>query len=596
MRKQIYFNLLKTWLDALLKYQLSHENMPETDGALLCPACMVVHGRCHDAVYPLIYMAEQTGDPKYLKAAKKLFAWAEHLLCDNGGFYNDAQSQWQGITAFSAVALYDILRFHGHFIDAGWKAEIEERLRQNSEWVYQNIDLQSTININYLAAAAAVMAVSGKYFKREDYQCRAGELAQLCRQHFTEDALIFGEGSPRQEITPKGCRPVDIGYNVEETLPSLLLYAQTAGDQEVMAAVKESMHRHLAFMLPDGAWDNSMGSRSFKWTYWGSRTSDGCQAAYALCHEQAVFQEAADRNIELYQKCTHHGLLYGGPDYFVHGEKPCLHHSICHAKVLATVLNHGLPEFSGLKLPVETAKTVQYFKALDTYKIKKDQWYITFTGYDHPYMKGGHASGGAITMLWHPLTGPVMLSGMTEYQLREPHNMQLSRQSKMHQSLTFRLTYYQGQTEYSSCEDFSVRLTVAETPDQVSVKAEGELKNSHHDGLADPIRYQLDYQCYKDQIKINGRLLNVRQREVEVILPIIGRHTQAFIRQEKELIFDRVKARIRVFTDQQIAEPEPVFSLVPGFEAWKIKIKPDQTDEFAVTIKIQEIKKEGKTL
>jgi hypothetical protein len=31
------------------------------------------------------------------------------------------------------------------------------------------------------------------------------------------------------------------------------------------------MDTHLEFMLHDGAWDNSWGTRNFKWTYWGNR-------------------------------------------------------------------------------------------------------------------------------------------------------------------------------------------------------------------------------------------------------------------------------------------------------------------------------------
>ena len=46
------------------------------------------------------------------------------------------------------------------------------------------------------------------------------------------------------------------------------------------------METHLEFMLPDGAWDNSWGTRSFKWTYWGGRTSDGFMGGYYL---MAVF-------------------------------------------------------------------------------------------------------------------------------------------------------------------------------------------------------------------------------------------------------------------------------------------------------------------
>lgn len=73
-------------------------------------------------------------------------------------------------------------------------------------------------------------------------------------------------------VTPKNCRPVDLGYNAEESLPALILYAELTGDEDVGRAVLRTAREHLNFMLPDGGWDNSFGSRSYKWCWWGSRT------------------------------------------------------------------------------------------------------------------------------------------------------------------------------------------------------------------------------------------------------------------------------------------------------------------------------------
>ena len=40
--------------------------------------------------------------------------------------------------------------------------------------------------------------------------------------------------------------------------------------------------------LPDGAWDNSFGTRNYKWSYRGSRTSDGCAAGYGLADDPVL--------------------------------------------------------------------------------------------------------------------------------------------------------------------------------------------------------------------------------------------------------------------------------------------------------------------
>lgn len=109
-----------------------------------------------------------------------------------------------------------------------------------------------------------------------------------------ENGLLYGEGQPAEHVTKRGCRPVDIGYNAEESIPSLILYAKTVGDSKLTEKLKEILRKLLVFMLPDGAWDNSFGTRNYKWTYWGSRTSDGCQSAYGIWgDEEPVFHEAA---------------------------------------------------------------------------------------------------------------------------------------------------------------------------------------------------------------------------------------------------------------------------------------------------------------
>ena len=187
--------------------------------------------------------------------------------------------------------------------------------------------------------------------------------------YFTEkDRLLYGEGKPRHAKSPKGCLAMDIGYNVEESLPALVLYGLMQRDEQVLGIVGESLKSHLELMLPDGAWDNSIGTRNYKWTYWGTRNAEGCQPAYALLADrEPSFLEAAWRNAKLFKKCTHDGLLYAGPHNYRHGELPSVHHTFCHAKALATLLDHGIPDTpanSGSKLPRDLEKGVVEFQDL----------------------------------------------------------------------------------------------------------------------------------------------------------------------------------------------------------------------------------------
>lgn len=66
--KQRSLDLMKKWCDALLCYQVEN-NSEYLDGALLCPACHVVHGRIADLCYPLTTLYIYTGDKHYLEVA-----------------------------------------------------------------------------------------------------------------------------------------------------------------------------------------------------------------------------------------------------------------------------------------------------------------------------------------------------------------------------------------------------------------------------------------------------------------------------------------------------------------------------------------------
>ncbi|MBR5257841.1 MAG: hypothetical protein IKV51_02705, partial [Clostridia bacterium] len=422
-----YFSLLRTWLDELLTYAVDDPGHPSLDGAILCPACSVIHGRCHDAVYPLLYMAERTGERRYLDAAGKLFKWAGYMVCDDGSVYNDSQSEWCGITAFAALSYVKALSFHGQLLSGDEKKAWEERLMKMALWLNANITAGTRTNINYLAANAAAMELTGRYFKNSVFLDSARELAAAALSHISENGLIVGEGGAYGALTPKGVRPVDIGYNVEETLPSLYEYASAAGDGPAMEQVKRLARAHLEFMLPDGAWDNSMGTRNYKWTYWGGRTSDGCQALLnALGKTEPVFAEAAYRNLMLLKSCTD-GLLYGGPHYKRHGELACVHHAFCHAKVLAQALDEGAAEFERTSLPSDAPLPVKHYPELGAYRAAMGDWRMDVCAGDLVSTKGGQASGGTVTLLWNRSYGPVAAAATTDYSLREAHNQQLTR-------------------------------------------------------------------------------------------------------------------------------------------------------------------------
>lgn len=595
MEREECLELLKNWCDGLLRYQIHDRKDARFDGGFFCPACKMIHGRCQDAVYPLLCAADLTGEKKYQDAAEAVFNWGFNMVCDDGSFYNDAQSAWNGITVFAVISLCEALNYHGHLLDLETKKQWERRMKTGAEWIAKTISPEFRNNINYHASAAAALALVGNYTKREDFFVKAKRLADYCETHFLENGLLYGEGQPSEHVTKRGCRPIDIGYNAEETLPSLLLYAKTVCNDRLIEKIKGILKKQLLFMLPDGGWDNSFGTRNYKWTYWGSRTSDGCQAAYGVWgEEEPLFHEAAVRNLNLYRKCSKDGLLYGGPHYAEHGEEPCIHHTFCHVKVLASMLDSGVWSKERVKLPSEYADPVCYFPEIDTWKIAKGDYLGTVTGYDFDYMKGGHASGGTLTMLWHQASGPVIMSSMTDYWLKEPHNMQLSLKKSQHRSLTPRIeAHWEGKT-YGSCYDYDAVIQAEEKENEIWIRSEMELKDEQHHSADVPILASLEYGFTDSGVVIKGAV-SARKSFSECsdpvfVLPIIGRHSQPLFSKQNGWRIVREKAVIDVMSlkKEALERPEPIFFLSGGFEAWEFKIQPDEYGTFQIVIHIEE--------
>ena len=354
------FGLLRDWCDALLALQVRQRDA-SLFGGVLCPACGMIHGRCHEAAYPMLYMADRTGEEKYLKAALRLFDWGENVVLPEGAVANDLKSDWKGVTAFAAVSLHDALFYHGGLLGSCTRARWEKRLSAMGGWLYRELTVGAKAYINYYAANACALSLLGNYFGRDDYLRAADALAEYCFSHVSENGLLYGECVPHEALSAKGCRGIDIGYNAEESLPSLTRYAFARKNADACDRCAELFHALLLFMLPDGAWDDSFGARAFKWTYWGSRTADGATDALLLLgRTRPVFAEAALRNLMLLRRHTARGLLQCGADYGAAAEPVCVHHTLCHAKTLASSLNAGLYGFERAALPTDEPTGTRY--------------------------------------------------------------------------------------------------------------------------------------------------------------------------------------------------------------------------------------------
>ncbi len=580
-----YQVLLKEWLDALINLQISGTNNSRLDGALLCPACCTIHGRCGDAIYPLVYMYSLTGDKKYLDSADALFEWTEaNMIVAGGGYNNGVKSSWTGITVFAAIGLGKTLLEHQNDIgEVRYEKWLTTFLRlANFLDEYFKVSMP---NINYAISYTAELAIAYKLTGEERYKKDARYWYEFSRAKFTPDGLIYGEGTPMELVTERGCRSIDLGYNVEESIPNLVLYAKLLGDEEAISELVPILKSHLEFMLPDGGWDNSYGSRFAKWSYWGSRTADGCQTAYVLLADRyPEFGEAAHRSYELYRCCTINGLLAGGPMYEDAGEPPCSHHTFCHAKAMAVMAKSGYEHKEKTALPRESANGIKRYPSLDVILAARGDWRATVSGYDFKQYENVYPTGGALTMLWNNKCGPLAAASMTEYKMLESGNMQQPKEPV--RCSTIRIEAKDGGVFYRSINDTKASIVSTDENGVITVKAEGVLKNATEESMPGG-DYTVSYVFTENDMKIIARC----GVDATLVLPIVSSRKEAVTLEYNNCtITGNVTKTVSVDGGQLMCEAkegERQFNPVGGLNYLPLEVKLRAGEGCTVTIAVE---------
>ena len=588
--KNDYFKILKTWCDTLIKLQMKEPQSPAIYGGIFCPACGRIHGRINDCMYPLIYLYKKTGDKKYYEAAKDVYCWTKHNTHRPGGFFlNDPNCLWFATTVFFNIQLGELLY---HCKDVICPIEWEEwnaSYCETLDFIYKNFNENLSCNINYRIAAAAAMAVAWAVKGEEKYKQRARELALYAINHIGEDGLIFGEtqGLDSYGIAPRGCRGVDLGYNVEESLPNLAVYLKYIGeDRTVEQALLRSMDAHLSFMLPDGAWDNSWGSRSAKWTYYGSRTSDGCQGAYAyLSDRNALYAEAAHRNFLLYKKSTHNGLLTGGPHYADARLPTCIHHTFCHAKSLIPLIESKMKRDKDLLLPRETSKGMKTFSSVNVTLAAKGHFKASFSCYDFNALNASTTpTGGALTMLWNDKAGVILAASINEYDLVENLNMQVPPYFN-DICQTPRLELKRGKEVFRNTLDTTANITASEDKTTLVYNAQGVLKNFLLHGTE---RFQITYKLGDSIFEICAA---TTAEDAVYILPLIARNTEALTVCGPAAQLKRENAVITITCSQPITHDtsigKRIFHPCGGFLSAHLRVPIPKNQQVTLKIKVQ---------
>lgn len=599
--KNLISNLLKDWCDGMIKVQISNPSNLEEHGALGCPSCSHIHGRCMDAVYPFLYMADKSGDEKYIKAAKLVMTWAENNVSQEDGSWTVIRNpkSWKGISVFGAIALAEALHYHGHVLDEATRTSWTERLAKAGQYIYNTFTIDFT-NINYPGTAVYGLNLIGDVLERDDFKAKSKTLASQVKVYFTaNEGLLFGEcKKSSSKLSEKGLHGVDLGYNVEETLNSLVMYALKEKDEELLEILTKSLNSHLEFMLPDGAWDNSWGNRMYKWSYWGSRTCDGSQPAFGMmAHINPAFGTAAVKNTELLQRCTADGLIHGGPGFIEAGVPPCVHHTFTHAKPLAALLDHWehLPEINKkTALPRTTADGVKHFKDLDVFLFARGDWRGTVSAYDAEYhykYDYRQASGGALGVLYHNKVGLLCAASMAEYHLVEKNNQQVQPNKDI--AFTPRIETFKGEKWYTNLYDLPATVKDKDENEVIELLANVKLKDVDRKIVEETAsEFNIAYTCSVNEMKIKVSTNQVISQSTAFVLPIISPNNETVTKvSDTELKIQKPEGIVTIKANAPIKIKEMqgsrTFNMVPGAEAIPLEVFFNEGEkELLVSIKV----------
>ncbi|GBG07679.1 hypothetical protein PAT3040_02235 [Paenibacillus agaridevorans] len=413
--------LVKQFCNTLIDHQVT-DLLPSWKGGFACPACKSIHGRSGDAIFPLYFMAVETGELRYKQAARLLVSYMQRRQLFDGSWLNDEPSDWKGTTVFQVLSLshaYDYLLKAGEQKEAEPLLPMIENAAEYLVWAFCKGGIPKN-NINYLISSAAALQWCSQILQRADYAEEAGKLMETSLPRINRDGFIVGES----KFPHAAGDQIDIGYNIDMTIGAIAEYAMLTDDQSVRAEAVRALRAHMEMMYPDGSLDNSFGSRSYKWTMYGSKTAHGCQMAYMMLADMdPAFAVAAERNMDYLISCiTKQGMVGYGPAHEQIFDESCIHSTFNRADSLAIALVYG--KWGALtnqtaQLPSNNIFNFKYYPSLNSAHIRSQSWMGTISGYGSI----NAPTGGMMSYLWNEQLGAVQAGSATVYKRIEIVNM-----------------------------------------------------------------------------------------------------------------------------------------------------------------------------
>jgi len=491
-----YLKTLYQLSDLLLTTQITKTTDPAY-GALVSPSTNPdknpIHSRGAEAVYPFAVAFKHSQNAKYADAAVLLGNWLTTIQNAAGGWIEEWPSTggWDGTTADQLISM------------AGAYTILKARLttQENARWVdsiTKSADfVQATFprnNINYTptGAVALVMASKAVPAPKASWLTKAASLMDTTLQSINTDNFITGEGSG-----------VDLGYNIAQSIGYIAMYGLILPSATHVDRAASLLKTHEYFMYPNGAIDNSWGTRTYKWTLEsGTKTAPGVYFSFALLADKdPTFQRGAQLALAFLRDQSENakGWVAYGPHASRHAtsDPPSNYSTFARAQSIATAIELGPSAVATAPIWADGKNWFKYFPTVSTGVLRTDKIMATLSAYGQigTYARETLVRGGSVSALWFEGYGPtgfLQVSSQTVYTRVEALHMPIEAALL---PLTPRIETTAG-TYYTNVYDDKATLSMSASTDGTDAVATGALKSIA--GAASGTTFTWSYQFGKD--------------------------------------------------------------------------------------------------
>jgi hypothetical protein len=347
---------------------------------------------------------------------------------------------------------------------------------------------------------------------------------------------------------------------------------------------------HFRFMYPNGAIDNSWGTRSYKWMLEsGSKTAPGIPFTFALqADKDPRFNRAAQLSLSFLggHSIDANNRIPYGPAASKHAgsNPPCLYSSFARAQSLALAVEYGPDVTAASPIPAETKNWMTYYSSVKTGLIRTDKIMATVSAYGEigQYPRTSVTRGGSPSNIWfegYGELGFLQTSSQTLYTREEA--MHMPNEGSL-LPLTARIETTVGAATYYNLLDEKANISIAALPQDAIVYAAtvtGALRKA--DGVSSGVTFTLvnrfEAASYGKDVTVSA------SKDVQIVEPFVDNpgNTYALLGDSAFTITTkeggvwqlRVTSSTIGFTLAAGENREKYWAPFPGMECYPVTIK-----------------------